>query len=160
MATNLAGREDALAAEAGQDDRKINHAHTSRSWPRIDAQRILLEHGVFHPAQGRNRILAPVGRAGRKDFDQREAQAFLLDTEGLADGLLGLADVLEIVDRDPFDVDRAAQGGQHFADIDRIALEFGLAAEGRRRRDLAEQGRRRHLAGCHAIDGVVDEECA
>ena len=47
---------------------------------------------------------------------------------------------------------------QQLRDLERIALAVGLAALGRGRRHLAEEGGRGHLAAGHAVDGVVDED--
>jgi len=66
----------------------------------------------------------------------------------------------KVIDRDAFDIDGPTQCRNHFADIDREAFELGPAAKGGGCRDLANQGGRGHLARGHAINGIVDEECA
>ncbi len=98
--------------------------------------------------------------AGRQHFHQRKAQSGLLNPESFSNGFFGLNDMSIIVKRNTLDINCAGQGGHHFADIDRMALCIRITTKGRGGRYLPDQGGGRHLAGCHAVNGVVGKKHA
>ena len=102
---------------------------------------------------------APVGRAGGEQLDHREAQPAHLRLEGHADGFLGQADVLRVVQAAAHDIARAVHRGEHLrhADADNPACSTSRPV-GRGGRLLAGQRGGRHLAAGHAVDGIVDED--
>ena len=125
-----------------------------------DAQREGLHQGFANPLARDDGIHLQDGRARRKNLDQREAAAVLLNLQRLLHRLLRLHDVLHVVQRDTLDVSRRFERSQQLGNMQRQTLVAGPASPGRRCAHLTHQRRGRHLPAGHAVNGVVDEEHA
>ena len=121
-------------------------------------QREIRNHRLGHPFAGLDRILRPDRRAGGKNLDKREADAIALNFEGAAHRLARLHDVLVVGEGNALHVHRSFQAGNQFGHVQREAFVRGTASPWRRGAALADEGRRGHLAACHAVDRVIHEE--
>src|SRR5206468_6200914 len=83
---------------AGESEDRWNAGERRRCWrhrPRCgcraavtkDLHREHLRHHVPHPTLGVEGFLLPTGRAGREDFDEREAETLHLVLDSAMDGL-------------------------------------------------------------------------
>ena len=84
----------------------------------VHAQRIVGDHLFIDPLQSLLGSHAPVGGTGGNNFNQGEALAVDLILESLLDGLLGIQNILHIVNSHTGDVLGAFQGGEHLAHLD------------------------------------------
>ena len=101
----------------------------------------------------------PVGGAAGEQLHEAEAQALQLHFEGLAQGLLGRAHMLDAVQGAAFGIGHARELGHELGHADGAAFVAGhVAAAGAGGGLLAQQGGGGHLAAGHAVDGVVDED--
>ncbi len=123
-----------------------------------DAKRIRLHQRVANPVARVGRREAPSGRARREHFDERKSAPLDLVLQRLLDRLARAHPALVVVQRDTLDVGWTFETGQQLAHAKRKPFRKDLAPGRRRRRVLAEQRRRRHLAPGHPVDRVVDKE--
>src|ERR1017187_3510780 len=147
--------------------RNIFERRSSRSqWPwhcllgpiAKHCQRKCLFHNIVDPALRLNGRHLPNRRARRQHFDERESQAANLVLDGALDGAFGLGNLLVISKAHALDIDRRLQGGQQFADMQRIPFCGGAAPARRGGALLSQQSGRRSLSAGHAVDSVVHED--
>ena len=121
-------------------------------------QREIGNHLFRNPLARVDRILAPDGWAGRKNFDECKARAVALQFEGFAHGPARFHDVLVVGERDAFDVDRCLERRNQLGHVHGEAFVHRAASPGRSGAALADERGGGHLAASHAVDRVVDEE--
>ncbi len=115
-------------------------------------------HFVADEMLRRHRIHFPDGGTRREHFHQREAQALHLVLHGFVNHLGGLHDPLVVAQAHALQKHRRFQRGQHFADMQRVAIGRSIATERRRGALLAERRSGGHLPARHAVDAVVHED--
>ena len=165
LGEDVTGEQQTLPAEPAEDRRVLHRQSFPGTLPALrpiddDAERIRLDDVVGEVLHRLGRGHPPADRAGREDLDDRQPATGQLDLERPAQHRLRPTDPLRVGDRAACGVRHAREQREHLGDRDRVAGRRCLTPARARRRPLAEQRRRGHLAAGHAVDAVVDEDDA
>src|ERR1051326_2332513 len=117
-------------------------------------------HRLRNPLTRFDGVLRPNRRTWRQDFYEREARAVSLQLQCFAHRPPRLHDVLVVAQGHALDVHRSLKRRNDLCHVHREAFVTGAASPRRSRALLPDQRGRRHLAACHAIDRIVNEEHA